>query len=350
MASSVAPRTPDETSPSLQDGDAERPRKRRRQTAQSNSSDIPHRRQAACQPCRLRKVKCDKRRPSCSICISTGASCEYTEAIAERLTLESATESLLQRLDYLQQSIDRLNYETGTRHPQLQRGESLQSLVHPTSPASHEAPLLEPSKDFLQIPPHRASSDTVLTWDVFERNYPANALIGVLFEPDQKDGPESLPTSSKDVFNAPTGLKPPDDEKIPQLVDNFLQNVHTKNPILDVESLVKYSRRCAEHGVGWDAWSCLVLLACALGSVAKPFDTASPSSPGVRSESVDLANTPPPSSAQFFAKELQQGESCFVLACRRIGSLKPTMIGAQCHFFAGGKSRSLKSYSKTDSI
>lgn len=341
MASSIGPRTPDETSPSLRDGEnPERPRKRRRQTGQWTSADIPHRRQAACQPCRLRKVKCDKRRPSCSICVSSGANCEYTEATPERLTLEDATEGLLQRLDNLQQSVDGLNYETRNRNTVLVREESLQSNVHPTSPSSHEAPLLEPSKDFLQIPPHRTSSDTVLTWGVFEHKYPANALIGVLFEPDHNDTPELSTTSSRDVFNAPAGFKPPDDEKIPLLVDNFLQNVHTKNPILDVESLVKSSRRCAEHGVGWDAWSCLVLLACALGSVAKPFDTAAPSSLDLRPESLDLVNAPPPSSARFFAKELQQAESCFVLACRRIGSLKPTMIGAQCHFFAGGRSNS----------
>lgn len=181
----------------------------------------------------------------------------------------------------------------------------------------------------------------MLNWEIFEDKYPRNALISVLFEPDSStfSDPTKLPNSpATDAFIPSTGLTPPDDERIPVLIDNFLQNVHTKNPILDVESLVKQGRKCAEQGVGWDAWSCLVLLACALGSVARPFDTAAPLPPVVRPESIDIARAPPPSSARMFAKELQQAESCFILACRRLGLLKHTMLGAQCHFFAGGKS------------
>ena len=181
----------------------------------------------------------------------------------------------------------------------------------------------------------------MLTWAVFENKYPENALTGALFE--SGTATEAV-ASSADFFNAPAGLKPPNDERIPALVDNFLQNVHTKNPILDVEALVKYSRRCAEHGVDWDAWSCLVLLACALGSLATPFDATGSSSPVLRSETSDSrdANSPP-SSVRLYAKALHQAESCWVLACRRIGSLKATTIGAQCHFFAGGRLRSFLS-------
>lgn len=136
------------------------------------------------------------------------------------------------------------------------------------------------------------------------------------------------------------GLTPPDEEMIPSLIDCFLQNVHTKNPILDVESLVKHGRHCADHGLGWDGWSCLVLICCALGSVAKPFERPSrttaasfsgrtPGSPGTNAG--DIA-----SSSLVYAKELQQGDSCFTLACRRIGSLKASILGAHCYFFAGG--------------
>lgn len=42
------------------------------------------------------------------------------------------------------------------------------------------------------------------------------------------------------------------------------------------------------------------------------------------------------SSASLFTKDLQAGESCFVLACRRIGLLKTgTILNTQCHFCAG---------------
>jgi hypothetical protein len=36
------------------------------------------------------------------------------------------------------------------------------------------------------------------------------------------------------------------------------------------------------------------------------------------------------------AADLREGETFFVLACRRVGLLRHSVIGAQCHFFAGG--------------
>ena len=204
----------------------------------------------------------------------------------------------------------------------------MESNLPPPTPA-HET-----SRDFLRIPPHRASADTILQWEIFHGRYPPNALIGVLFAPDSSDLPPShrSPASpAHDLIISPKGLTPLDEEQIPSLIDRFLTNVYTKNPILDVESLVKHGRRCADHGVGWDGWSCLVLIACALGSVAKPFDrSVAPAAHRNRRNS----NA---SSAQMYSKELQQGDSCFTLACRRLGSLKYSMLGAQCHFFAGGK-------------
>lgn len=212
-------------------------------------------------------------------------------------------------------------------------------LTHPSAPAPlvNADTAFEPSRDFLRIPPHRASADTILQWDVYEQRYPPNALIGVLFGPDQSGSGQTPASPSPGLVASPTGISPPDDEQIPSLIDRFLQNVHTKNPILDVESLVKHGRRCADHGIGWDGWSCLVLLACALGSVAKPFGgfismNGPPTIAG-------RTRRPSASSARLFANELQQGDSCFTLACRRLGSLKYSMLGAQCYFFAGGTSK-----------
>lgn len=189
---------------------------------------------------------------------------------------------------------------------------------------------LEPSRDFLQIPQHAASADTVLRWEIFEQKFPPNALIGNLFQPNLAD-------TTDDVITTPSRLTPLDEETIPSLIDRFLQNVHTKNPILDVEALVKHGRRCADQGIGWDGRSCLVLMACALGSVAKPFDKPIPQTGNIYRGSDDPMRGPAASSARMYAKELQQADSCFALACRRLGSLKYSLLGAQCHFFAGGE-------------
>lgn len=272
-------------------------------------------------------------------------------------SLETATQTILDRLDHLRSELDGVKRATAPSftHPTSTAGPvnpfqdpSATALPHDDIPidsaltTAAAGSSFEPSRDFLRIPPHKASADTILQWDVFEGRHPPNALIGVLFRPDQtEDGVSPAaaagqsPATGPDAPAASMGLTPPDDEQIPALVDRFLTNVYTKNPILDVERLVKHGRRCADRGVGWDGWSCLVLLACALGSVAKPFDRSlqlAKPTPGEGKEEGGAGM----SSARLYAKELQQGESCFTLACRRLGSLKYSMLGAQCHFFAGG--------------
>lgn len=182
------------------------------------------------------------------------------------------------------------------------------------------------------------SADNILEWPIFHGKYPRDSLIREIFQ-SKEDVATAARGGSKvalvDEVVRFTGLHPPDDERIPQLIDCFLQNIHTKNPILDVEALVRHGRKCAEHGVGWDGLSCLVLLASALGSVAKPFDMSITQQTVLPRANLDLTSSSA-SSVQAYDKELQQAESYFALACRRLGSLKHTMLGAQCHFFAGG--------------
>lgn len=209
--------------------------------------------------------------------------------------------------------------------------------------ANQQTSSFETSRDFLRIPPQRASADVILQWEIFGDKYPPNALIGQLFTPENGDLTQSgrTPPASSDMVTPSVGLLPLEEEQIPSLIDRFLTNVYTKNPILDVESLVKQGRRCADHGVGWDGWSCLVLMACALGSVAKPFSDRNrdaSSMNGMSPTAERRGMSPTSSSAKLYAKELQQGDSCFTLACRRLGSLKYSMLGAQCYFFAGGMS------------
>lgn len=123
-------------------------------------------------------------------------------------------------------------------------------------------------------------------------------------------------------------IAPLDEQRIPNLIDRFLENVHTKNPVLDVETLVKKSRSYATRGLGWDGYSCLLLVACALGLVAKPF--------GSEQEALDVRISI--DSAREIAapsREREQADNCFVQAVRRLGSLRPSVLAAQCHFFAG---------------
>ncbi|KAM0743557.1 hypothetical protein ACQRIT_001816 [Beauveria bassiana] len=310
------------------------PSKRQRQNVDSNTT--PQRRQAACQPCRLRKIKCDKKRPACTICDAGGQDCKYLEDTVEKLTLETVTTTLLQKFEDLSSELASLRNLLQTQDQDQAEDASFKvsermaaGRTSSSIDIASQAPQpQEPSRDFLQIPQHPASADTVLCWEIFEDRFPANALISSLFKPKLAD-------MAEDVVAAPKRMMPLDEENIPVLIDKFLQNVHTKNPILDVESLVKHGRRCADQGIGWDGRSCLVLLACALGSIVKPFDRPIPQTAGIYFGKDESTGEPMASSSRIYAKELQQADSCFALACRRLGSLKYSLIGAQCHFFAG---------------
>lgn len=215
-----------------------------------------------------------------------------------------------------------------------------------TSPVSQPDMTVEPSKDYLRIPSCKASADMVLTWPCFGNRFLPDRLIGTFFNvPNSKTSEDSntshhhsaaaMNDSVPDTIQVCGGIKPVLEERIPILIDRFLQNVHTKNPILDVEALVQWGKRAAEYGLAWDAQTCLVLLACALGSISCPF---------VESLSIGNISEQPTdqnfyaSSASVHAAALQQAESCYMLASRRIGLVKFTVLGAQCHFFAGGTS------------
>ncbi len=197
-----------------------------------------------------------------------------------------------------------------------------------SSGSQHVETVHEISKDYLRIPTCNTTADSVLTWPIFEARFPPEYLIDILLE-----SPSHKPDQGvwSDTLTVPGGLEPIPDERIPSLVDKFLEDVHTKNPILDVEALVRYGRRAVTNGLGWDAPSCLVLLACALGSIAIPFEVST-----ANQSTIEL-NAPGITSSSAFAKELQQAESCYALACRRLGLLRQTILGAHCYFFSAGE-------------
>jgi hypothetical protein len=188
------------------------------------------------------------------------------------------------------------------------------------------------SRDYLKILSCNTTADAALTWPIFGAKFPQDALIGIIFNPEESN--EDTPSlGTKDTLQVPGGLLSLPDERIPLLIERFLECVHTKNPILDVESLLQHGRRAAENGLGWDAYSCLILLTCALACIAYPFDPKAEASHEASLETgVSIS-----SSSAVFSQELQLAESCYVLACRRLGLLKHTLLGAQCHFFAGGQ-------------
>ncbi|EGY17040.1 C6 zinc finger domain-containing protein [Verticillium dahliae VdLs.17] len=183
------------------------------------------------------------------------------------------------------------------------------------------------SRDDLSIPSAKTTCEAVLQWPVLECCYPPNYIIDAVFETgivdsdsDEEDEKESsnlslLNKSRRHGFN---------EEDVLPLVQRFLDLVHTKNPVLEADTLWSYARRVAEDGLKWDSRSCMVLLACALGSVARSFpEGTSTPSPGATS------------SLKSQAESLHSGEVYYNLARRRFGLLQKGLLEPQCHFFAG---------------
>ncbi|KAJ5295705.1 hypothetical protein N7508_010526 [Penicillium antarcticum] len=255
------------------------------------------RRKPACQTCRRRKVRCDNGQPACGFCCANEIKCVYVTRGDD---------------GYTPQPSRPLEIETQDR-----RG---------------SAPIraAEWQKDYLRIPAGRCSADTVLTWPIFRGQFRESSLITTLFHYSHGVS-EDRPTES---WTLPDGLQFTPDEQIPTLVECFIQNVHTKNPILDLESLIRSGRRAAEFGLQWDAQSCLVLLACALGCISQPFTTSIQFPQTARSLHDGMGWRAPGSNPRS-GTQLREGEAFFMMACRRIGLLRYSVIGAQCHFFAG---------------
>lgn len=242
-----------------------------------------------------------------------------TRVLKPESRLELATELTLGQISELRKDIET---SSRTRKDDLGVNSASHQQWKGDDRSSPKELITEPSKNFLQIPAHKTSADAVLGWDIFQNQYGTMALAGTLFVPPE----ETTPDYYEENFSVDGGILPADEERVPFLIDHFLENVHTKNPILDVEQLVKTARTITTRGFTWDASSCLVLVACALESVAKPFDQAMPTTPPVVSLNLQ-------SPLWQTGEDLRQTESYFILACRRMGTLKPSLLGAQSYFF-----------------
>ncbi|KAJ6110592.1 hypothetical protein N7486_002827 [Penicillium sp. IBT 16267x] len=66
-----------------------------------------------------------------------------------------------------------------------------------------------------------------------------------------------------------------DKKVIPHLVELFIEEVHTKNPIIDIPQIQKDTEHVLTQGFGYNEESCLVLLYCALGSISCAFSPSS---------------------------------------------------------------------------
>ena len=126
------------------------------------------------------------------------------------------------------------------------------------------------------------SSSRILTWPIFESKVDHAHLNTYFFEPQKTLASETSPSPSNlhdwpglscRTYHTGRGIR---EEDVPPFVQEFLEKVHIKNPILDPPILVEMTRRVTEEGFKWDESSCLILIACALANLASDFSLTKP--------------------------------------------------------------------------
>ncbi|KAH7381531.1 hypothetical protein BKA66DRAFT_419113 [Pyrenochaeta sp. MPI-SDFR-AT-0127] len=228
---------------------------------------------AACQTCRSRKTKCDNRRPSCSFCERAGATCNYSTY--DLSAYDPASLAILDRLD------------------------QLENIVVDNDHASQPIPNGHVNNDSIaDIPPLPHTVEHVLAWPVFKGRFNDHTRLMQLL---RSSPPLEQPTSVN--FDLEVGT-------CKYLLEQCFEHILSKNPVLEEDSMRKIMNFVCLNGIGWDADSCLVLLVCALGSIASP----------------DASQT-----------DWVTARSYFGAAQRRMGMLVTWdgLIVPQCYFLAG---------------
>ncbi|EXJ77958.1 hypothetical protein A1O3_09117 [Capronia epimyces CBS 606.96] len=301
----------------------------------------------ACQVCRGRKTKCDNGRPSCGFCLQNGAQCVYPDDTNNYSSYDPASLAILDRVNRVVALLEAQPARIAAyiSDKDSRTAERLQTPAQAT-PGSGQAasqkspiPLDDPAEDAsaetaehvsrsFDIPESSAAymnCESVMRWPIF-----AGIALDIQSLVLDYDDDEAADRSSRDLIDGATGRRGlfakalQEDDFVP-LSRRFLAYVHVKNPILDVQRFKLSVKTAAENGPAWDGPSCLVLVACALGCLASPFqpDPVLYETP----ESFRSSESPAvdPISAQGF----------YLAAKKRLGLLRPSLLYVQCLFLFG---------------
>ena len=107
--------------------------------------------------------------------------------------------------------------------------------------------------------------EAVLQWPIFGGNYDADIILAPVFEDDDsfdEDSIQGIDTLDRGRWGSKSIVvdeKELENYDITHLIDRFLTNVQTKNPILDQGILEEYADEIDEHGFDSSGKSCIVV-------------------------------------------------------------------------------------------
>ncbi|KAK8126895.1 uncharacterized protein PG998_002654 [Apiospora kogelbergensis] len=285
-------------------GNAFYPRKRANTACRRDLRSLTKNGQDSCQVCRARKTKCDNAKPSCSYCLSVGASC--IQSPFDLSSFDPASLRILERLDELEHllrekdEVAKCNRSgTPTEHAELD---------HHTSPTHHVLP--------------DAGRDERVHINHAMQDYEANSSTpGIRVPPPENTASPSNPCQSSPgtgtTLGSLSGLAELEPHGVNELLDRFFMHVHCKNPILDETETRRLARRAFLEGLDWSPASCLAMLICALGCISTPMGPSHETAPG--------------------SQAYRDSGAFFQAAQKRMGPLmlQPSIMGTQCLFLSG---------------
>ncbi|KAH6695266.1 hypothetical protein F5X68DRAFT_227254 [Plectosphaerella plurivora] len=114
-----------------------------------------------------------------------------------------------------------------------------------------------------------------------------------------------------------------DPQEMTELVDRFMKYIHAKQPVVKPQVIYDQIGVVQEEGLGWDAATCLLLIACALGGICEPYNPAV------------LEDYSKPS---IDAEQYLRSREYFDAARKRLGLVmgNASITGAQCFFLVAG--------------
>lgn len=272
---SSSPSSSASASPLPEDAPPPPANKRRKTTTESAGGTAYARRKravTACEFCRLRKTKCDNARPVCGFCRRQRATCVYGDeeegngGNVARDHEEDASAVILERLDEIKQMLQSSPRGLAPTaaypayQPEPSAGAAVPSPGHQGFDVEGAADRGETSRTL--YPALRCES--MLRWPVFDGLIPEedarieSFILEFGSDLDDTAAVEDRIGPSSTSYGAAAGSGIRDDAFVP-LCQKFLMHVHPRNPILEGRELVTYAKLAAEHGVGWDSASCLVV-------------------------------------------------------------------------------------------
>lgn len=277
-------------------------------------------------------VLSDNVRPTCSFCKSIDARCEYRGH--NESSFDPSSLAILDRLSVLEAIMREHNCSSANRLPT-----DSQPVMTGTTPGSmneldrhiHPQLLSSPSSSLWELHTGAESKvrlDTILQWPIFGEplaNVPRSPFLTFKKELDY--------TYLGDMFSTPLSLHgtflnfSTDSSEVERLVDRFFILVHVKNPILDRDVVKHYCSKFCQDGPRFELESCLMLLICAIASVAPEYHPSGP-----LSFDHGLSRSRP-----VGGEDLAMGHSYFVAAQQRIGAAmtQHTSLAVQCLCLAG---------------